>query len=132
MCIVSNGVVCFEFDSAFSVASLCSVEIASCELATAHALDEERSCRDGKEGPVVVRHTCERVGEDFPLLGGGNNVHENGRFDVVRGIVVDEKTVTDSRTSVMSTPNHRSLLAKDLLESFHDQVPDRTFVALWW
>ena len=56
-----------------------------------------------------------RVGKYAPLYERWNDVHQNCGLDVVGSIVVDDHSMADSSSTVMTTPDDFSLLPEDSL-----------------
>lgn len=83
-----------------------------------------------QQRPMIIRHARLCVGENSPLLERGHDVHQDGRLDVVRGIVVDDHSMANSCSTIVAAPDDLSLLAIHVLQSFHDEFTYAPFVRL--
>ncbi|KAH9827750.1 hypothetical protein Tdes44962_MAKER09632 [Teratosphaeria destructans] len=97
-------------------------------LVASDGSDQLRCIGCGEEGPVEVADGGGGVGEGPPLLGGGDDVEQDGGLEVVGGVGVDEETVADAAAAVVADPDDGSVVAEEGLEGFDEEGADGAFV----
>lgn len=77
---------------------------------------------------MIIRHTRLRIPKRLPLLQRRHDIHQYRRFDVVRGVIVDDQSVSDPASTVVAAVDYLSVFAEDGLQRFEYQSTYGAFV----